>query len=129
MASRRVERMAWLAPLWILAAVVLARRVVLGEPRAFLALGVLALSLPFLWVLVSTLWPAKADRVCPVCKKDRLERIDRGTTVGVRCGACGWRDESASSWLLAEEEGPLEEVVLRQRRRSTRPVDSPREPG
>ena len=29
----------------------------------------------------------------------------------------GWRDEAQSSWLLAEEEGPLEDIVMRQRGR------------
>ena len=44
--------------------------------------------------------------------------------------ACGWRDESASAWLLAEEEGPLEELVLAQRRRQgVGPMDTSRRPG
>jgi ribosomal protein L37AE/L43A len=130
MASRRSERAAWLVPLWILAAIVGARWLVLGEPRTLFLLGFVALAaLPILWVIVSALWPARAERACPACKQDRLQRIDRGATVGVVCGACGWRDESASAWLLAEEEGPLEDVVLRQRRRARPPVDSSREPG
>jgi Zn ribbon nucleic-acid-binding protein len=81
---------------------------------------------PVGWTLVSALWPGKAERNCPACRKDALARMDSSSTVGIRCTACGWRDESASAWLLAEEEGPLEEVVLAQRgrKRARRGVDS-----
>ena len=80
------------------------------------------------WVMVSVLWPARADRGCPVCGADAVERIDPRSTVGRRCRACGWRDDSESAWLLAEEEeDALEEVVLRQRRGKgrPRPLDRP----
>jgi len=68
------------------------------------------------WVLVSVLWPARADRVCPRCGRAALERADPATTVGLVCRACGHRDETRSAWTLAEEEGPLEELVLATRR-------------
>ena len=55
-------------------------------------------------------------RRCPSCKKDALERMDSETTIGVRCTRCGYADAEESAWLFAEEEGPLEELVLEQRR-------------
>lgn len=68
-----------------------------------------------LWVLAASLWPAKADRTCPQCGEDALERLDPDTTMGLRCTACGHTDPTKSGWFLAEDEGPLEELVLRQR--------------
>ena len=67
------------------------------------------------WVFVSVLWPGRADRTCPACKREKLERADSDSTTGLACAACGWRDETASSFYLAEEEGPFEHVVLSQR--------------
>jgi len=80
------------------------------------ALGVV-LGLGFLWVLVSVLFPAKPDRTCPGCGRRSLERIDPKSTHGLCCTACDWLDEEASGFLLAEEEGSFEDVVLRERRR------------
>ena len=51
-----------------------------------------------------------AEERCPV-------RLDPETTQGLRCRACGQVDEEATGWFLAEEEGPLEELVLLQRAR------------
>jgi len=77
---------------------------------------VLALGLG--WILVCSLFPAKADRTCPECKRPGLVRLDRRTTRGVRCTRCGFRDATASSFLLAEDEGvPLEGTVLHERDR------------
>lgn len=77
---------------------------------------VLALGLG--WILVCSLFPAKADRTCPECKRPGLVRLDRRTTRGVRCTRCGFRDATASSFLLAEDEGvPLEDTVLHERDR------------
>jgi hypothetical protein len=77
---------------------------------------VLALGLG--WILVCSLFPAKADRTCPECKRPGLVRLDRRTTRGVRCAQCGFRDATASSFLLAEDEGvPLEGTVLHERDR------------
>ena len=79
-----------------------------------------ALVAVILWIVTSVLWPAHADRGCPSCGVDALVRMDPGSTIGIRCTACGFEDDAQSSWLLAEEEGPLEEVVLEQRRRKRR---------
>lgn len=76
-----------------------------------------ALTLLFLWIFVSTLWPARADRTCPECGEEGLERLSESSTHGLRCTRCEWSDETVSAWLLAEEEGPLEETVLEERRR------------
>ena len=75
------------------------------------------MGLCLVWVLVSVFFPARADRSCPRCGEESLERLDRTRTTGIRCRACGFRDEQASAWLMAEEEGPLEEIVLRERGR------------
>lgn len=119
---------------WLVGPVLLA--VAVGVPaflvraRAELLWGAvlgLLVVVPLLWIAVSALWPARAERTCPSCGASDLRRIDPTTTVGVACGACGWRDEERSAWHLAEEEGPLERIVLRQRRRrrsSRTPVDS-----
>ena len=76
-----------------------------------------------LWVALSALWPAKADRRCPKCGEDTLVRLDPDTTTGLRCSACDHVDPEATSWFLAEEEGPLEDLVLRQRGRSSHTGD------
>jgi hypothetical protein len=130
--GRRFEAAGWLVPPLALAAVGLG--VWLGlkrPPLLFTLLAGTCLVVPVGWVLVSALWPGKADRRCPTCGKDALRRLDPRATTGLLCTACGHRDESASAWLLAEEEGPLEELVLAQRdARRTRPgVDSPRPGG
>lgn len=72
------------------------------------------------WIAASALWPAKADRRCPRCGSEALERMEPTTTDGVRCRACGHADPEATGWFLAEEEGPLEEIVLAARRRRRR---------
>lgn len=70
------------------------------------------------WVLVSSLFPAEPDRTCPACGVEALVRADPLTTRGVRCTACGHDDPEASSFLIAEDEGPLEPAVLRERGRA-----------
>lgn len=78
--------------------------------------GVLALGLA--WILISSLFPGRADRRCPRCAKNGLERLDPRSTRGVRCRSCGMVDAHASSFLLAEDEGAqLEELALRERSR------------
>lgn len=125
---------AWLAPPVFLGAVLVAFRLVQGRPVGIFGWIVAVLvAVPVAWVVISALWPARADRTCPSCGRDALRRLDRESAVGLACRACGWRDESQSAWLLAEEEGPLEEIVLRQRGRrlparrdrSRSAVDSP----
>ncbi|MCH2105520.1 MAG: hypothetical protein MK291_02630, partial [Planctomycetes bacterium] len=71
----------------------------------------------FGWILVSALHPAQADRVCPECGEEALQRLDPETTRGVTCSSCGYTDRDESSWFLAEEETVLEEIVLRERAR------------
>jgi len=106
------------APPLYLGAALLGAWIVIARPVAVLGWLLAALvAVPVLWVLVSALWPARAERGCPACGRDALARIDPETTQGLVCRACGWRDESASGWLLAEEEGPLEDIVLAQRAR------------
>jgi len=80
---------------------------------------------PVLWVLISALFPARAERACPRCAREALERSDPRTTHGLRCRECGWQDDSASAWLLAEEEEPaLERLVLADREGERATVDS-----
>jgi ribosomal protein L37AE/L43A len=76
----------------------------------------LVLALGLVWVVVSVLHPSHADRRCPRCGRGALERADRDSLAGVRCRSCSWRDDTASAFLLAEDEGePFEDVVLRER--------------
>ena len=74
----------------------------------------------FLWALVGVFWPNRVDRTCPACGSEALTRVDPRTTLGLRCTACEHVDPTASGWFLAEEEGSLEDLVLRQRGRSAR---------
>jgi hypothetical protein len=108
----------WLVAPLLLAATAAAMLLVLRGPDRMFAIAFgLVLALGLAWILVSSLLPAKADRTCPRCSRAALTRLDPRTTQGLRCRACGWRDESASSFLLAEEDGgDLEDIVLRQRR-------------
>jgi hypothetical protein len=92
------------------------RFVMRGPDEIFGLCFAVLLGLGVLWILVSALLPARADRTCPQCGRDSLERLDPDSTKGVSCARCGWRDETASSFLMAEEEGPLEDIVLRERR-------------
>ncbi len=113
----RVERLGWLAPVLCLAAALVGAWIVLGAPLSLFGVVIaLLIAAPITWVIVSALFPARAERTCPACGSERLERIDPAATVGVACRACSWRDESASAWLFAEEEGILEEIVLAERR-------------
>src|SRR5262245_8088454 len=126
------SKLAWCAPALFLLAVAAGVAIVFRGPLSLFA-GVLAalVAVPVGWVIVSALWPAKAERRCPACGKDALVRLDERATHGLVCRACGHRDESASAWPLAEEEGPLEEIVLAERGRkaTSGAVDSPRKRG
>jgi len=119
-------------PAVFLFAVALGVWIVFRRPLS-LFVGVLAslAAVPVGWVMISALWPARAERRCPACGANALERIDRQKSHGLVCRACGHRDESASAWLLAEEEGTLEDMVLAERgnRRKSGAVDSPRKRG
>ncbi|MBM3978251.1 MAG: hypothetical protein FJ299_14850 [Planctomycetes bacterium] len=108
----------WLAPLAFLVPVVLGFGFVQQGPDwlfGWVFGGLFALIVG--WVWVSVFWPARAERRCPRCREHALQRLDPHTAVGVVCAACGWRDETASGWLLAEEEAELEPIVLEERRR------------
>jgi hypothetical protein len=95
-----------------------------GPDRFFgLALGTL-LSLALLWVLISALFPAKPDRTCPSCGRGRLRRMDVNTTRGVVCRDCDHADPDQSSFLMAEEEGALEKIVLAERESPQSPMTS-----
>lgn len=119
---RRLERaLAWLVAPACLTAVGAAAWVVLGADERssarLLALGLCLAGAGVLgWVLVSVFYPARADRTCPRCGEQGLERLERESTRGVACRLCGHVDASASSFLIAESEGALEPVVLRERR-------------
>ncbi|MEX1024474.1 MAG: hypothetical protein WD226_05295 [Planctomycetota bacterium] len=112
---------AWLSPFAMLGAVIGGVAWVMSGPAGLFGYVFMALfGAAIGWIVVSVLWPARADRTCPRCGSERLERLDVSTTVGIRCAACGFEDDSKSSWLLAEDEGPpLESLVLRQRRPGT----------
>lgn len=101
----------------MLAAVLSAALLVLrGPDRAFVVALSFLLGLSITWILVSVLWPARADRTCPACGSPTLRRLDDRTTRGVECAACGHRDEERSSFLLAEEDGEaLETIRLEER--------------
>jgi len=117
----RKDRWSWLiAPLMLFATAAGALFVLRGPDGLFGACFGAVLALGVLWILVSTLFPGRAERTCPACGQRGLERIDRKSTCGVRCRLCGWRDESASSFLFAEEEGTFEDIVLRERRSERR---------
>jgi hypothetical protein len=119
--ARRDGALVWLAGPLCLAAVFLVAFLVLRVPDegpgAWLgwALGAPA-GLAVLWVLVSALHPAKPERTCPSCGEEGLVRLERDSTRGLACERCGHVDRAASSFLLAEAEGPLEPTVLRERR-------------
>ena len=107
----------WFVPPLALAAIGVGFVVVRARPANLFPWVVGALVLGVVgWVLISALTPAKADRRCPQCGADSLERLYRNTTRGLRCGRCAWQDETASSFFLAEDElTALEDVVLHER--------------
>ncbi len=72
----------------------------------------------FGWFLVSTLWPGRAERKCPACEQEGLTRLSEESHRGLRCTLCGFEDENASSFFIAEEEGTLEETVMLERGRT-----------
>jgi hypothetical protein len=126
--ERAHHRAGWLVAPLLLGASLAAVRLVISGPDALFAWAAgAALASALAWVLVSVLFPASADRTCPACGQSALERLDRGSTRGLGCARCGWRDEAASSFLLAEEEGPLEHAVLAERRRKHARESTPEE--
>ncbi|MBM3990208.1 MAG: NAD(P)(+) transhydrogenase (Re/Si-specific) subunit beta [Planctomycetes bacterium] len=117
--SRRHALAGWLvAPLALVSVAAGVWLVVEGPQGLFGVVFGGALALGLVWVLACSLFPATADRTCPECKRPGLVRLDRRTTRGVRCARCGFRDATASSFLLAEDEGvPLESTVFHERDR------------
>lgn len=112
------DRLGWLFPAVWLTAIALGVLLVRLGPNwvsAWVLGGVFATALA--WIVISTLWPARADRACPACGEESVERMDSSRSVGKRCAACGWIDETQSSWMIAEEEEEaLEHLVLGERR-------------
>lgn len=122
-----------LMPLVLLAAVVGGVVLVrLGPIHLFAGLVALGIVLGFGWILASAVLPAApVDRTCPACGlEDGLRPAHEDSTRGIRCRACGFRDEDESAWMIAEEDGPLESVVLRERaaRRARSAPPSPNDP-
>ena len=116
-AGPRLGLLGWLVPPLLLASTGFAVWIVKTGPAGMFGwvvggLVVLALG----WILVSALFPGKADRTCPACGRDTVVRIDESTR-GLVCKACHYRDDNASSFFLAEEEGALEPELLARRRR------------
>jgi hypothetical protein len=115
------ELVGWLAPLVLLGAALGGVALVRGGSTDWFGVILVALAgLPAAWVLVSALSPGKADRRCPACGREALARRSPDSAQGLRCNACGWADEEASAWLLAEEEGALDDIVLAERGRPAR---------
>ncbi|MFT4542476.1 MAG: hypothetical protein ACI841_000076 [Planctomycetota bacterium] len=107
-ARRRAQLTGWLtAPIAlsaIVAGVVLIRSGPIEVP--LIAVGFVA-ALVVCWLLISTLFPAHLDRVCPDCGVDGIEVLDASTQRGVQCPSCGWQDEEQSGYLIAEADGLL----------------------
>jgi DNA-directed RNA polymerase subunit RPC12/RpoP len=114
---RWLERRAalFVAPLCLVAALGGGWLAVRRPGWLFVPVATLLIGSAALWILVSALSPAKADRRCPRCGANSLVRLDDRSTRGVRCTRCPHRDEGVSSFYLAEEEGPLEDIVLAER--------------
>jgi len=103
---------AWLVPGLFLGAVLTGVALVRAGSQAWFVVVLVGLVvLPATWVLASALSPAKSDRRCPACGQQALARRSPDSTQGLECMACGWVDEEASGWLLAEEEGGLDQIV------------------
>ena len=114
-----------LVPLTTFGAIAIALSIVRRPPAGLLGAALtFVFGLSMLWILTSVLWPARAERTCPRCSERSLERLDANATHGIRCNACGFVDADQSSWLMAEEEGPLEELVLEGRGRGKRVLSS-----
>jgi hypothetical protein len=89
-----------------------------GADRLFAWAFGCVLALGLAWIVVSALFPGRAERECPNCGRKALVRLDPKSTRGLRCSACSWRDADTSSFLLAEDDGaPLEDIAMRERRR------------
>lgn len=118
----------WLSPILLIATVCGVLLVMRGPDRWFgYALAAL-LGVAVAWILVSALHPARADRACPDCGQPTLERANPRRTTGVRCSACGRYDPQESAFLMAEEEGVVDALVLSERRERSRERNRSAEP-
>jgi hypothetical protein len=100
-----------------LASAVGAGALVLRRPDHLFAIAcAFLIGLAFVWLLVSVFFPARPDRRCARCGEEAVRRLDPATSRGIACAACGHVEDDQSSFLLAEEEGPIEPIVLRERR-------------
>ncbi|MFN0241427.1 MAG: hypothetical protein ACKVWV_00895 [Planctomycetota bacterium] len=105
----------WLSPILLTATACGVLLVLRGPDRWFgYALAAL-LGVAVAWILVSALHPARADRACPDCGQPTLERAHPLRTTGVRCSACGRYDPQESAFLMAEEEGVVDALVVSER--------------
>ncbi|MFT5287048.1 MAG: hypothetical protein ACI8TQ_003223 [Planctomycetota bacterium] len=115
----------WLLPPLFLAAVGLGLWLVIDPPENIFTwtAGFFA-GLGLLWILISTVFPrGSAERTCPACGAETLVRADPSNTRGLVCAKCLWKDETVSSFLMAEEEdAPLETDILARRRKNQAPL-------
>lgn len=108
----------WMPPIF-LGAVLLGAYILLKKPDGLWPFVVGAIFVVvFAWFFISTLWPRFAERTCPTCGEDGLTPLDENSHRGLRCNLCGFEDESLSSFFIAEEDGVLEETVMRERGRA-----------
>lgn len=115
-AGRLAARATWLVPPLLLAASTAGAALVLDGPQRLFGWALAALfAAGALWIALSILLPGRVERRCPACGAQALERSDPGRTHGLRCRACDFEDETASAFLLAEEQGALEDIVLAER--------------
>jgi ribosomal protein L37AE/L43A len=116
------SRAAWLiGPLLLCSIGAAIAFVMRGPDQVFGVAFGLVLALGLVWILISALFPASADRRCPQCGRATVIRIDVRVLTGLRCRSCSWRDESASAFVHAEDDGePFEDAVLRERGRFRR---------
>lgn len=111
----------FLVPLILLGAIGLAAAVLALKPDSILSwVGYGVAGLLLLWLAGTTFWPARADRACPECGQDALERMDPATTMGLCCTQCTYQDPLASGWFLAEEEVEGLDDLVRQQRQTMR---------
>jgi len=115
--KRAESAIGWLlGPLYLLAALGGGALVVKAPTVLWVVVLGVMFGVGFLWIAISTFSPAKPDRKCPKCGQLALRRLDPASTEGVVCEQCGWCDEAASSFYMAEEEeAALDQVVLSER--------------
>jgi hypothetical protein len=116
--SRASRAADWLVGPMLLCATVGAVSLVFRGPIGLFAIALACFGvLGVAWLLVCVFSSARADRTCPSCGRADLERLDPLSTRGVVCRTCGRFDREQSSFLMAEEEGPIEPIVMRERQR------------